>query len=116
MLFLLPFVVIPECFCRGSVVTKKGKGVGKYAKLSGYSANVASFKLIGKWIELLKQNGVYDNTKIIIAADHGIGQRKIVQDLYNGTLEDGFIMDHLNPMLLVKDFGASAKLRIIEKI
>lgn len=88
-----------------------GKGVGKYAKLSGYSANVASFKLIGKWIELLKQNGVYDNTKIIIAADHGIGQRKIVQDLYNGTLEDGFVMDHLNPMLLVKDFGAEGEIK-----
>ena len=88
-----------------------GKGTGEYAKLSGYSANVASFKLIGKWIELLKENGVYDNTRIIIAADHGIGQEKIVEDLYSGSLEDGFVMDHLNPMLLVKDFGAEGEIK-----
>ncbi len=88
-----------------------GKGKGRYAKLSGYSANVASFKLIGKWIELLKENGVYDNTRIIIAADHGIGKSEVLKDLYNGQLEDGFTMDHLNPMLLVKDFNSNGEIR-----
>ena len=88
-----------------------GKGKGHFSDLSGYSANVAVFKLIGKWIDYLKENGVYDNTRIIIAADHGIGKSDVLDELYNGTLEDGFNMDHLNPMLLVKDFGAAGTIK-----
>ncbi len=88
-----------------------GKGTGEFAKFSGYSANVAAFKLIGKWINLLKEQGVYDNTRIIIAADHGIGKDEVVKKLYNGKLSDGFCMDHLNPMLLVKDFDAQGEIK-----
>ena len=88
-----------------------GTGTGEFAKVSGYSANVAAFKLIGKWINLLKENGVYDNTRIIIAADHGIGKDEVVKKLYNGKLSDGFCMDHLNPMLLVKDFDAQGEIK-----
>ena len=103
------FELNPPDYTPSSKIT--GKGKGRYAKLSGYSANVASFKLIGKWIELLKENGVYDNTRIIIAADHGIGKSEVLKDLYNGRLEDGFSMDHLNPMLLIKDFNAKGEIK-----
>lgn len=103
------FVLNPPEYVPAKKVTGKGKGF--YAELSGYSANVAAFKLIGKWINLLKENGIYDNTRIIIAADHGIGQWKVASDLYSGALADGFNPDHLNPMLLVKDFNSHGEIK-----
>lgn len=103
------FVLNPPDYVPSEKIT--GKGKGKYAELSGYSANVASFKLIGKWIELLKENGVYDNTRIIIAADHGIGEWRVLPGNYSALLPDKFNPDHLNPMLLVKDFNSKDEIK-----
>lgn len=79
-------------------------GVGKYNKESGYSANVAFFKKIGKWINYLKQNKLYDNTRIIIVSDHGIGKAKVLEQ-FTGFDKNGFNPDHLHPILFVKDFN-----------
>ena len=38
-----------------------------------YHANMAAFIQLGKWFDYMRENNVYDNTRIIIAADHGIG-------------------------------------------
>lgn len=65
-----------------------------------YDVNAASLILIGKWINYLKENGVYDNTRIIISADHGAY-------VYSGLPKNGGI----NPMLLFKDFGADGPIR-----
>ena len=66
-----------------------------------YHVNVSALLTIGKWLEWLKENGVYENTKIIITADHGY---------YLGQFPDLIVNDDLdiqavNPLLLVKDFG-----------
>ena len=36
-----------------------------------YQANVAAFKQLGKWFDFLRENNVFDNTRIIIVSDHG---------------------------------------------
>lgn len=41
--------------------------------LNHYQANVAAFKQIGKWLDYLRDNNVFDNTRIIIVSDHGRG-------------------------------------------
>ncbi len=36
-----------------------------------YNAEMAAFKLLGKFMDYLKEQNVYDNTRIIIVSDHG---------------------------------------------
>jgi hypothetical protein len=36
-----------------------------------YHVAMAALLLRGKWFDFLLENGVYDNTRIIIAPDHG---------------------------------------------
>lgn len=75
--------------------------------------NIAMYQLVGKWLDLLKDEGVYDNTRIIIAADHGIGKDEALEIApYVGwERKKDYAPDHNNPLLLVKDFGAKGSLK-----
>lgn len=57
----------------------------------------ASLKTICSWIEWLKTEDIYDNTKIIIVGDHG--------RYFNGATIP-FGAEPYNPLLLVKDFNS----------
>lgn len=39
--------------------------------LEHYQANIAAYKQLAKWFDYLKENQIYDNTRIIIVSDHG---------------------------------------------
>ncbi len=74
-----------------------------------YQVNAAAMKRIGLWLEKLQKDGVYDNTRIIIVADHGTTSFNPVFakfDSYNSSY--GFY----NPLLLVKDFNAFGPVKI----
>lgn len=73
------------------------------AGLASYDVNAASLKEIGKWLEYLQKKDVYDNTRIIIAADHGIGLGQF-EDLLTDT---GLDAQSVAPLLMIKDFGSS---------
>ena len=67
-----------------------------------YDSNVASLMQLGKWFDYMRKNGVYDNTRIILVADHG-------RDLHNSDdyiLDDGTDTEYFFPLLMVKDFNA----------
>lgn len=66
-----------------------------------YHVNMAAMLQLGKWFDYLRENDVYDNTRIIIVSDHGraLGQFDIT---CNG--ED---MEYLLPLLMVKDFNST---------
>ncbi len=70
-------------------------------RFRSYCANVAALKSLGQWMEKLKELGVYDNTRIIVAADHGFAVFAFPQMIYEG----GTSYEQFNPLLLVKDFG-----------
>lgn len=73
--------------------------------IESYHLNMASFLLLGNFIKLLKENNVYDNTKIIIVSDHGSGY-------VNNTNFSSMINSVLipfNPILFVKDFNAKGE-------
>ncbi len=80
-------------------------------QMSHYQCNMAAFIRMGKWFDYLREQGVYDNTRIILVADHGwpmeqfedmmFGAKDPEKTIYNP--ED--VMAY-NPLLLVKDFGA----------
>ena len=73
-------------------------------QLEHYHVNMASYLRIGEWLDYLKEMGVYDNTRIIIVADHGrtLGQ---FDDLKVSAELD---LEGYHPILLVKDFGDGA--------
>lgn len=70
-------------------------------QLMHFDVNTASFLELGKWFDTLREAGVYDNTRIIIVADHG-------RDTHHFDLitEDGLDAEFFMPLLMVKDFGA----------
>ena len=79
--------------------------------LPGYDINVACLHKMGDFFDYLRANGVYDNTRIIIVADHGIGYGDTASENYtSAALDSGFMKDHLNPLLLVKDFNSNSPL------
>ena len=65
---------------------------------------LAAIKAIGNWLAELKRLGVYDNTRIVIVADHG------------GSLPNKIFGENghetYNPLLLVKERNARFPLRI----
>ena len=73
--------------------------IGTTLQMAHYHADIASFISIGKWMDYLREIGVYDNTRIIIVADHGHDLEFDENVLYHGADILAF-----NPVLMVKDF------------
>ncbi|MCR4797617.1 MAG: sulfatase-like hydrolase/transferase, partial [Lachnospiraceae bacterium] len=76
--------------------------IGNEEQLKHYDANVASLLMLGRWFDYLRQEGVYDNTKIIIVSDHG---RAL--EYFDHKIDGGMDLDAFRCFLMVKDFGAS---------
>jgi len=75
--------------------------------LATYHVNAATLRQLGNWLEDLQNEGVYDNTRIIIVSDHGHPvQTPVFQDFANNALRYALF----NPLLMVKDFDASGPL------
>ncbi|MDR3192728.1 MAG: YidC/Oxa1 family membrane protein insertase [Treponema sp.] len=81
-----------------------GRGSGPFAQEKEFHANTAALLLLGKWFDFLKENGVYDNSRIIVVSDHGDN----LQSPFPGNivLPKGMRVENYNPLLLFKDFGA----------
>jgi hypothetical protein len=90
-------------------VTNRGKT--KYANTSSYPTNAASLKRVGTWLQLLKTNGVYDNTRIVIVADHGCSRNEREGYTWSSKF-DRIGPGHYHPLLMYKDFGANGRLVI----
>ena len=81
-------------------------GSGPYSKDVHYHANISTFLRLGQWLEYLKENDVYDNTRIIIVSDHAVY-------VHNDKFHGDFPTDPcaINPILFVKDFNAKGDLQ-----
>jgi arylsulfatase A-like enzyme len=69
---------------------------------------MASLIMLGRWFTWMQQNNVYDNTRIIIASDHGENAGSAFPD--NIVLPNRIYVQAYNPTFLVKDFGSSGDL------
>jgi hypothetical protein len=79
------------------------RGSGEFANVSSWHSGNAFYLKFGKWLEALKEHGVYDNTRIIVVADHGAG---VDTRLAGGKFPvPGEMPEKYNPLLLVKDFN-----------
>lgn len=81
-----------------------------FPKELSYPVDFAVLREIANFCDFLKDNGAYDNTRIIIASDHGIGVSEIAKEDFTTPDLDGYSKDHFHPILLVKDFGATGTL------
>lgn len=67
-----------------------------------YHSNMAAMLQLGKWFDYLREEGVYDNTRIILVSDHGKELRALDELIFDENTDiSGFF-----PLLMVKDFGA----------
>ena len=80
-------------------------------QMKTYQCNMAAFLQLGKWFDILREENVYDNTRIILVADHGFALEHFT-DMKFGE-RDGDRTEHnpedamgYNPLLLVKDFNS----------
>ncbi len=67
-----------------------------------YHVNMAAMLLVGKWLDFLREQGVYNNTRIIIVADHGVSLG------YTEMWSEWMPQDTAAfwPLLMFKDFGS----------
>lgn len=91
-------------------ITKRFKSA---ETLDIYEVNLYSYEALGRFFKTMKDEGVYDNTRIIIASDHGFGAIKYADksqfpaSLHRPQLEAAYY----NPVLMVKDYGETGALR-----
>ena len=74
---------------------------GSESQIAHYQVNMAAIIQLGEWFDYLKENNLYDNTRIIIVSDHGRGLG-LFDDLV--TENDDYIL--YNALLLYKDFDS----------
>jgi hypothetical protein len=89
--------------------TVTNKGTGEFSENKYYHVNSAFYLKFAEWIEDLKKNGVYDNTRIIIVSDHGAGIDARLAD--TPIPIPGENREKYNPVLLVKDFNEHGTLK-----
>lgn len=86
--------------------TPGDRSINMYTDLQvqSYCINMAALISIGKWIDFLKENRLYENTRIILVADHGYNFMAFNDMLFerDGATTD---LEMMTPLLMVKDFG-----------
>ena len=74
-------------------------------QITHYHVNMAAMLQLGKWFDYLRENGAYDNTRIILVSDHSwclFSKEELVQ----GGKTKAMDLELYNPLLMVKDFDA----------
>lgn len=72
-----------------------------------YQSNMAALLKLGQWFDFLRENGVYDNTRIIIVADHGRHLYHFDELVFDDVKGDPEDVELYYPLLLVKDFDST---------
>lgn len=104
------FLTYPNYELTFKPVVKTPYDLNRYSAVH-YHSNAAGIRLLVKYLKYLKENGIYDNTRIIIVSDHGA---KAIQNPYLGKKAE-FNVVRFNPLLLVKDFNQKGELQISDE-
>jgi len=100
------FLELPD-YLPANNVTDRNEGI--FSDENHYYVNMASYLLLTKWFDFLKENDVYDNTRIIIVSDHGNSyMNQIPNDI---KLPNDRWLRYYNALLLVKDFNRDFELK-----
>lgn len=71
---------------------------------ASYECLVAALRELGNYMDYLRENDLYDNTRIIIVSDHGNAMY-----LFDGLVSEdySFSAEWFNPLFMVKDFNST---------
>ncbi|WP_010255496.1 membrane protein insertase YidC [Treponema primitia] len=95
------YLQYPDYSAEKDIINHGRNIFGNLISFKYYHTNSASYILLAKWFDYLRQNGVWDNTRIIIVSDHGDG------GLTNPdftSFQNDYVIPY-NPILLIKDFS-----------
>jgi YidC/Oxa1 family membrane protein insertase len=87
------------------VINVTNYGNTHFSKEQAYHINAAAIKRLASWFDFLKENKVYDNTRIILVSDHGPEPNFVTK------IGLPFNVDQFNPLLMVKDFDSSGEIK-----
>ncbi|WP_461246040.1 LTA synthase family protein [Treponema sp. R6D11] len=86
-----------------NIITNYGNS--RFSREVAYHINAAAIKRVADWINFLKKENVYDNTRIILVSDHGPESNIVTK------LNLPFNVDQFNPLLMIKDFNAEGEMK-----
>lgn len=72
-----------------------------------YEINMCALMQLGKWFDYLREQDVYDNTRIIVVSDHGQSLYQFTDLITGGEDEYYKDMEFYSPLLLMKDFEST---------
>jgi len=107
-----PGFMQPPDYTPSNNITDKGNG--PLSEEVFYHGNMTSFILLAKWFDFLNENGLYDNTRIIIVSDHGTMSIKPFPNSVNFPYLD-MRLEAFNCLLMVKDFNDKFELKTDNK-
>ena len=67
-----------------------------------YQVNMAAMIQLGKWFDYMREKDVFDNTRIILVADHGTS----LQQWGELQIDEETDVSFCYPLLMVKDFNS----------
>ena len=76
--------------------------IGDSNQWQHYCINIATYEELAVWMNYLQEEGVYDNTRIILVSDHGYNLFQFPDLLFNDLDVEIF-----RPLLMVKDFNSN---------
>ena len=84
-------------------------GTSSFSMNQEYHTQMATFILLAKWFDYLKEEGVYDNSRIVIVSDHGGEERESdfeENEELDKKISGGFYKGrgHYHCLLMYKDF------------
>ncbi|MDR2738507.1 MAG: hypothetical protein LBB68_01555, partial [Treponema sp.] len=88
--------------------TDQGKNFFGNNSFKYYHVNSASYILLAKWFDYLREAGIWDNTRIIIVSDHGDGG--ITHPDFS-AFQNNHVLPY-NSILLFKEFGSNEPLKL----
>lgn len=86
------------------------RGTSEYADAASYSSMAGVIHRLGEWLDYLKENGAYDNSRILIVSDHGCDsyEKDFQWDEKFEKLKPG----KYHPLFMFKDFNETGGLKI----
>ena len=75
-------------------------------QIGSYQVNMCAILQIGYWLDYLKEQGVYDNTRIIIVSDHGKWLYHNDMFALDNTEDYETDIESYYPLLMMKDFDS----------
>ena len=71
-----------------------------------YHSNMAALMQLGNWFDYLRENDVYDNTRIILVSDHGYSLAQLEELVLDDGTDSMKDVEFYYPLLMVKDFNS----------